>query len=342
MRSGLRSLAMAGNGDPSGGGSGGRVRLLVVVLVVQLVAAALIIFVIAGWPWVDRAPASPARAAAVPERFLPGSPGDSVPTPTVDRFDSSYAFSLLRRQVERYGWRPAGSPALRRLATDLRRRLPGGRLEALGARHRGLRNVTGVIPGRRPAILVAAHYDVEARPRGFVGANDGAAGTAAVVGIARALAASPVRGGREVKFALFDGEEEPAGSADHYRDGLRGSRAYLRRHPGEVGELVLLDYVGARGLRLPREGSSDRQLWTRLRAAAGRVGVAAAFPDETGATVYDDHTPFLLAGIPAINLIDWGYPWRDTLADDMSKVSPRSLDVSGEAVVELVDELRRR
>lgn len=343
MLAGLRSLSMAGNEDPGGGGSGGRVRLLVVVLVVQLVvAAALIVFVIAGWPWVDRAPASPARAAAVPERFLPGAPDDSVPTPTADRFDSAYAFSLLRRQVDRYGWRPAGSPALRRLATDLRGRLPGGRLESLGPRHPRLRNVTGVIPGRRPAILVAAHYDVEARPRGFVGANDGAAGTAAVVGIARALAALPVPGGREVRFALFDGEEEPAGSADHYRDGLRGSRAYLRRHRGEVGALVLLDYVGARGLRLPREGSSNRELWARLRAAAGRVGVREAFPDETGATVYDDHTPFLLAGVPAINLIDWGYPWRDTLADDMSKVSPRSLDVAGEAVVELVDELRRR
>ena len=334
---------MAGDGNQGDGGSGSRVRLLVVVLVVQLVvAAALILFVLGGWPWVDRAPASPAAAGAVPERFLPGRPGDSVPTPTADRFDSAYAFALLRRQVERYGWRPAGSRALRRLAGDLRPRLPGGRLEPLGKAHPRLGNVTGVIPGRRPAILVAAHFDVEARPRGFVGANDGAAGTAAVVGIARALAASPVAGGREVRFALFDGEEEPAGSTDHFRDGLRGSRAYARRHAGEVGEVILLDYVGARGLRLPREGSSDRALWARLRASAGRVGVAEAFPDETGAYLYDDHTPFLERGIPAIDLIDWGYPWRDTLADDMSKVSPRSLDVVGEAVVELVDELRRR
>lgn len=318
-------------------------RLLVVVLIVQLVvAAALIIFVIAGWPWVDRAPASTVRATAVPERFLPGEPGDSVPTPTADRFDSTWAFSLLRRQVERYGWRPAGSRPLRRLAVDLKGQLPGGRFESLGPRHPRLRNVTAVIPGRRPAILVAAHYDVDARPRGFVGANDGAAGTAAVIGIARALAASPVPGGREVRFALFDGEEEPAGSTDFYREGLRGSRAYARRHSGRVGEVVLLDYVGARGLRLPREGTSDRALWSQLRAAAARTGVAAAFPDAVGAAVYDDHTPFLERGIPAIDLIDFEYPWRDTLADDMSKVSPRSLDVAGEAVVELVDELRRR
>ena len=34
-------------------------------------------------------------------------------------------------------------------------------------------------PGRRPAIVVGAHYDTEATVPGHVGANDGAAGTAA-------------------------------------------------------------------------------------------------------------------------------------------------------------------
>jgi len=329
-----------GNGSGERG-SGGRVRVLVAVLVVQvLVAVALIIFIIAGWPWVDRAPARTASGSAVEGRFLP-APGDSVPTPTADRFDSRYAFALLERQVERYGWRPAGSRALRRLATDLRGRLPSGRFEAVGSRQPGLRNVVGVIPGRRPAVLVGAHYDVEARPRGFVGANDGAAGTAAVVAVARSLAARPVAGGREVRFVLFDGEEEPAGAADFRSYGLRGSTAYARRHRGETGEVVLLDYVAGRGLQLPREGSSDPRLWARLRAAAGRVGVAGVFPDASGTLIYDDHTPFLEAGIPAIDLIDFEYPWRDTVADDMSKVSARSLDVTGEVVVELVDELRQ-
>ena len=333
---------MAGGDKGEGAAKGARVRVLVAVLVVQiLVALALIIFVIGGWPWVDRAPARTAAAAEVDARFLP-APGDSVPTPAVDRFDSAYAFALLRRQVEVYGWRPAGSRALRRLAVDLRGRLPGGRLEPVGAAHPGLRNVVGVIPGRRPAILVGAHYDVEARPRGFVGANDGAAGTAAVVALARGLAAQPVPGGREVRFVLFDGEEEPAGAADPRSSGLRGSTAYARRHAASVGQMILLDYVAGRGLRLPREATSDRRLWSRLRAAADRAGVGAAFPDETGAAVYDDHTPFLEAGVPAVDLIDWGYPWRDTLADDLSKVSARSLDVTGEAVLELVDELRRQ
>lgn len=330
----------AGKGQES---RSARVGILVAVLVVQLVVAiALILFVIGGWPWVDRAPARTAGPAAADQRFLPGSPEDSVPTPQANRFDDGYAFALLRRQVENYGPRPAGSRSLRRLSRDLARRLPNGRIERLGSPHRGLQNVVGMIPGRRPAIVVGAHYDTVDRPVGYLGANDGAGGTAAVVAISRWLAANPVADGREVRFVLFDGEEEPAGSTDFRRDGLRGSGAYARRHRGEVGQMILLDYVANRGLRLPREGTSTPALWNRLRAAADRVGTSESFPDGTGTSLYDDHTPFLEAGIPAIDLVDFDYPWRHTLRDNMANVSQRSLDVAGETVIELVDELRRR
>ena len=318
------------------------IRVLVIVLLVQLLfAGVLIYFALAGWPWVPNAPAEVARPA-VAQRFLKGQANDGVPTPNVNNFDQKRAFSLLRRQVDRYGWRPAGSATSRRLAAELRGRLPAGALEPFTAGKLKLNNVVGVIPGRLPAVVVAAHYDVEARPRGSVGANDGAAGTAAVVELARGLGSTAIPGGREVRFVLFDGEEEPPGSGDFYADGMRGSRAYVARHPGEVGELILLDYVANRGLRLPREGSSDVGLWAKLRAAAKRSGTAASFPDRSGLWVYDDHTPFLERGVAAINLIDFDYPWRDTLADNVDKLSPRALDVTGETVYSLVDELRRR
>ena len=318
------------------------IRVLVIVLLVQLLfAGVLIYFALAGWPWVPNAPAKVARPV-VAERFLKGQPGDGVPTPSVNNFDQARAFGLLRRQVDRYGWRPAGSANSRRLAADLRGRLPGGALEPFSAGELKLNNVVGVIPGRLPAVVVAAHYDVEARPRGFVGANDGAAATAAVVELSRGLASEAVVGGREVRFVLFDGEEEPPWSGDFYADAMRGSRAYVARHPGEVGELILLDYVANRGLRLPREGSSDRGLWAKLRAAAERSGTAASFPDRSGLSIYDDHTPLLERGVAAIDLIDFDYPWRDTLADNVNKLSPRALDVTGETIYALLDEMRRR
>lgn len=254
-----------------------------------------------------------------------------VPLPTVDRFDERRAFALLREQVERYGPRPAGSKASRRLGERLRALLPNGRFEPVPG---GLRNVVGTLPGTRPAVVIGAHYDTEALPRDFVGANDGAAGTAAVVELARALRRRPP-GGPQLRFVLFDGEEERAGT-DFFVTGTRGSRAYVRRHDGEVRELVLLDYVANRGVRFPREAGSDPTLWARMRAAARRAGVASAFPAATRGEISDDHTAFTRAGVPAVDLIDFSYRWRDTARDTVDKTSPASLDVAGEAVAELL------
>ncbi|MEA2155731.1 MAG: glutaminyl-peptide cyclotransferase [Solirubrobacteraceae bacterium] len=265
-----------------------------------------------------------------------------APRPTADRFDGTRAFALLREQVQRYGWRPAGSTALRRLAVRLRAQLPAGRLEPV-AGHPGLRNVVGSLPGRSPAILLGAHYDVEAAPEGFVGANDGAAGTAAVVWVAKALAHAPrIPGARAVRFVLFDGEEEPAGCQPFLSCGVRGSNAYAKRHASEIQSMVLLDYIAEKhNLSIPRELGSDPALWARLRAAARAVGVGTLFPDATSGQILDDHTPFTQRGIPAIDLIDFDYPPRDTLADTVDKVSARSLDAVGEAVVRLMTSLRR-
>jgi glutaminyl-peptide cyclotransferase len=198
--------------------------------------------------------------------------------------------------------------------------------------------VVGTVPGTGPPIVVGAHYDVEARPKGFVGANDGAAGTAAVVELARVMArAKRPEGAPELRFVLFDGEEEPAGCEDFARCGLRGSRAYVARHAGEgIQAMILLDYVGSKRLRLPREASSTEELWIELREAARRVGTQRVFPATSDAALLDDHTPFLEQGIPAIDLIDWQYPHKDTLRDTVDKTSPQALDAVGETVAELL------
>jgi len=278
--------------------------------------------------------------------FIVGADAQSTqklaPRPTSNGFDSGRAFALLREQVQDYGHRPAGSPASRRLAPRLRALLPRGRYEQIPG-HPGLRNVVGSIPGRGRAIVIGAHYDVEAAPAGFVGANDGAAGTAAVVYLARALARAPrPRGARAVRFVLFDGEEEPAGCEPFIECGLRGSKAYAARHADEVSSLILLDYIAEkRGLRFARELGSERALWARLRSAARAVGVGSLFPADTAGEVLDDHTPFTQRGIPAIDLIDFDYQPRDSLQDTLDKVSQRSLDAVGETVLRLVLRLRR-
>jgi hypothetical protein len=307
--------------------------VLVVALVVQLVlGAGLVLVAINGFPIIggggdgkaDRAPAT----------------APAVPRPNVDRFDATRAFALIRRELS-YGQRPAGSPQLRRLAEVLRRELPNGRFEPVTKSDptHPLRNIVGTLPGRAPAIVLGAHYDSEYHPKGFVGANDSAAGTAAVVELAHDLRSTS---GREVRFVLFDGEEEGPGcpNSRFVRCALRGSRSYVAAHGHEVGQMVLLDYIANQGVRLPREGSSDTGLWARVRAAAQRVGVGAVFPPRDQVTIYDDHTPFLRAGIPAVDLIDFSYRYADGLKDSIDKLSVASLDAVGETVYALMSELR--
>ena len=267
------------------------------------------------------------------------SPAD---TARVNRFDADSAWALVKTQLS-YGQRPAGSPELRALARKLRPLLPNGHFEPIPGQP-ALRNIVGTIPGTRPGIVIGAHYDTLADPKGFVGANNGAAGTAVVVEVARALDRLDLsRRGREIRFVLFDGEEPPSGlpeeSPDFYDSGLRGSRAYVGAHPGRTAAMILLDYVGNKGLTLPREANSDIGLWRRLRAAARRAGTEAFFPRATGSGFIDDHTPFLRAGVPAIDLIDPNYDGH-ALSDRLDKLSRVSLDAVGETIVALAPALR--
>jgi Zn-dependent M28 family amino/carboxypeptidase len=221
------------------------------------------------------------------------------------------------------------------LAERLRAALPRGRFQAVPG---GLRNVIGSVPGSNQDafVVVGAHYDTKDIP-GFVGAIDGASGTAVLMQLARTL--RPGRLDPEVVFILFDGEESPRDAPDtegaFERYGLRGSKVAAREY-GNAQAMVLLDFVGNRRLSLAREPLSDARLWSRLRAAAGRVGAGWAFPPRTQRPVSDDHVPFRRAGVPSIDLIDFDFPCWHQRCDDLSQVSERSLDATGESVLELL------
>jgi glutaminyl-peptide cyclotransferase len=279
----------------------------------------------------DAAPRTPAAVAT----------GAAAAGHSPQRFDADRAWSLIKLQIAA-GQRPAGSPQLRSLAEKLRPKLPSGRFEPIPGQT-GLRNIVGRLPGRKPGIVIGAHYDTLVAPKGFVGANNGAAGSAIVIELARDLARlKRPKNAREVTFVLFDGEEPAAGlpedDPNFAEDGLRGSRAYVTAHPGRTSQMILLDYVANRGLQLPREGTSNVPLWNELRSAAAAVGATKTFPDETGVSITDDHTPFLEADVPAVDLIDWSYPGH-TLKDGLNLLSKNAVDAVGETVLELVRRL---
>jgi hypothetical protein len=243
----------------------------------------------------------------------------------VDRFDGAAAFRLLRRQVE-MGPRPAGSAESRRLARLLRRIVPRGHYQDVPG---GLRNVIGTVRGREPGyVVVGAHYDTKDNP-GFVGANDGASGTAIVAQLARTIR----KPRHTVKFVFFDGEETPRGTPDDEFEekGLRGSKVAAPTLK-DARAMVLLDMVADRALDIRYESNSSPGLWRKLRHAAGTVGALPVFPRGNQGPVSDDHLPFLDAGVPSIDLIDFDFPCWHRRCDNMSAVSERSVDAVGETI----------
>ena len=294
-------------------------KLLVIVLVLQAVLGLTLIALVA----TDNLPFTDGEADGAARR---------APAPAVDRFDGAAAWDLLVEQVE-LGPRPAGSDASRRLAARLRELVPNGRYQPVPG---GLQNVIGTVRGRQPGyIVVGAHYDTKDLP-GFVGANDGASGTAVLAELARTVK----RPRHTIHFVFFDGEEAPRGASDSEfeRFGLRGSKVAARRFD-DARAMVLLDFVGDRRLRIPREANSSAGLWRKLRAAAKRVGAARIFPDVTEGAVSDDHVPFLRRGVPSIDLIDFDFPCWHEPCDDLDVVSERSVDAVGETVFDLIRRL---
>jgi glutaminyl-peptide cyclotransferase len=291
------------------------VKLLGIVLAVQVALGITLVTLVA----TDNLPFTgdhEADGSTAPPAALP-----------VDRFDGAAAFRLLRRQVE-LGPRPAGSPESRRLARLLKQIVPRAGYQKVPG---GLRNVVGIVRGREPGyVVVGAHYDTK-DISGFVGANDGASGTALAAELARSIR----RPRHTLRFVFFDGEESPRGSDDFERDGLRGSKVGAAAF-ADARAMVLLDFVGDRRLSIPREANSNPGLWRKLRAAAQRVGAGRVFPDERAGAVLDDHIPFQDAGVPSIDLIDFNFPCFHRRCDDMSAVSERSVDAVGETMAELL------
>ena len=302
-------------------------RLLTGVLLLQVVLAGTLIALVAtdNVPFVSREEV---------KRDGEAQAAGSVPRASSRAFDSRAAYNSVKRQVE-LGPRPAGSPQSKVLAERLRKALPGGRFQAVPG---GLRNVIGVVPGKtKRVVVVGAHYDTKDIP-GFVGANDGAAGTAVMVQLARTIKPRTLK--PTLVFIAFDGEESPAGAADadFARTGLRGSKVAAKRYK-DASAMVLLDFIGQRGVRLMADASADADLWAKVRKAGRAAGVGRVFPSDVQGSVQDDHTPFLKQGVPAVDLIDFDYACFHRTCDNLAQIHEPSLDATGETMMKLLPTL---
>jgi Zn-dependent M28 family amino/carboxypeptidase len=258
-------------------------------------------------------------------------------------FDGAAAWRHVERLVA-FGPRPSGSPALVRargyIADELRRAGVRVRLDPFEAATPDgpikMSNILAVIPGRRDdVIMIAGHYDTKFFPSfAFVGANDGGSSTGFLLELARRLAGSR----REFTcwVVFLDGEE--ARGEWSPTDSLYGSRhlAGELRRTGEIRHLkavIVVDMIGDRHLNIRREINSTPWLTDIVWASARRLGHNPHFLDEA-IPIEDDHLPFLREQVPAALVIDIDYPPWHTAEDKLAHVSPRSLQVVGEVILD--------
>ena len=184
----------------------------------------------------------------------------------------------------------------------------------------------------------AAHEKCKAhKDRPIMGADDGASGTAALLELARVFHAKRPDVG--VVLLFVDGEDWGPGENRMYLGSI-----FFAQNPGvyKPDYAILLDMIGQKNLVVKRELYSQNthpELNDKVWSAAQALGDTQVFPADPNAVqceILDDHQPFNAAGIPAIDLIDFDYPYWHTLQDTPDKCSPDSLKVIGDVLAKVI------
>lgn len=169
------------------------------------------------------------------------------------------------------------------------------------------------------------------------GANDGASGVAVLLGVADALKSKPPTVGVDLLFV--DGEDY--GDFTDSTETLIGSRYFAKHLPAGYTTLfaVLFDMVGDKDLQILQEGysiSGAPEVVQRVWRIAQERGYGRVFVNRAGTALTDDHVPLQQAGIRAIDVIDFDFPYHHTTEDTIDKVSAESLQIVGDVAVALV------
>ncbi len=263
-------------------------------------------------------------------------------------FNGTSAFAYLEAQCA-FGPRPPGSENLTQCGDYIISILEaqGWPVQQQNWTYEGtpLRNIIAGAAAS-PRLVLLAHYDT--RPRAdhdpdplnqslpILGANDGASGTAALLELAAALPDTA----KNTVVLLFVDAEDSGGingwewivGSTHYVNNLSGIQVAM------IEAAILLDMMGDADLQIKREGSSTQSLVDALWQTAAQLGYSHIFLNILGYTLVDDHRPFLQAGIPAVDIIDFEYPYWHTLEDTPDKCSPTSLETVGRVVEQFVEE----
>lgn len=268
---------------------------------------------------------------------------------------------LQTAAILEFGPRPPGSEALDAVRAHVRRELEaigwvtaGQEFEALtplgNVRFENVRarfSLDGGDPWERLVSgLLCAHIDSKYyKDRVFVGADDAASACAAIVEMARFLAAERPDQAERLELVFFDGEEA-FGENITPRDGLYGSRYYAnlwrtRTDKPQFG--ILLDMIGHENLAIRLPSDTPPMLRDAVFKAAEAEGVRQRFGMAPG-PIIDDHVPLNNVGIPTVDIIGdfTRRGWWHTPADNLNIISADSLDISMRVTLRTIDSLMRR
>ena len=267
-------------------------------------------------------------AACTRTTFVPGAQDEG-------RFEGERAYELAATQLE-FGARIPGTEAHRQEQAWILARLAEAnwRTEAQSFPYGTVegRNLIGRGgPEEGEAILLGAHYDT--RPRAdrdrvyptspVPGANDGASGVAVLLELARVL--DPSLLDRPLWLVFFDAED---GGSLGETEWIAGSTWFAETMEVRPTAVVIVDMVGDADLQLYLERNSDSALAGAIWETAADLGYPA-FIARDGRSILDDHRPFVLLGIPAVDIIDFDYPYWHTTQDTLDRISPQSLEQVG-------------
>lgn len=196
-----------------------------------------------------------------------------------------------------------------------------------------IRNIIAKRGSGSPWVIFGAHFDsrfvadhdpvIANQTLPVPGANDGASGVAVLLEMARVL---PKNSDKQIWLVFFDAEDQ--GRIEGW-DWILGSRAFAESLTAKPDAVVVVDMIGDADLNIYREKSSDKAITDAIWQTASDLGYAGQFINEEKYNILDDHLPFLELGIPAVDIIDFDYPYWHTLADTQDHISPQSLVVVG-------------
>jgi Iap family predicted aminopeptidase len=262
-----------------------------------------------------------------------------------NRFDGRRAYKDVLSQVS-FGARTPGSFSHAQAITYIQQELEkaGWEVQIQATEWQGfsIQNIIASHSLVAPNILFGAHYDsrlLADQDTGtggrepVPGANDGASGVAVLLELARTLPSDGV----SVWLVFFDAEDN--GGLDN-RSWIMGSRAFVAGLTEKPQAAVIVDMVGDENLNLYFERNSDIKLTAEIWTQAAMLGYSNNFIATPKYDMIDDHIPFLEAGIPAVDIIDFDYPYWHTSTDTTDKVSAQSLQVVGETLEAWIESLR--